>query len=287
MKTVSLITRRTWLAPTVSLVLLWGGTPSQAQSTGSEIRRHGDAFSEKVSGFFGRVFGGGNRQPAPAPVYPQAAPSSQYQTTSPQQPAYRYAPSSNSAGQRSSASAQRPTYTQAPVASSPAKKTKTTPSVAAKRSTTSTKSTVAKKRPQPEPERPVYTSTKRSKTEDTVPSYSSKSSSTQETVVTAPPPAPKDEPAKTYTSLSPSTSKSTTTDVFPLPGKSPESTPKKESTSTAPSSPAGQEFPKGTATSKPGRVVSPYEPFNELDVQGLPSGSLALDPTTQKVFKIP
>ncbi len=43
----------------------------------------------------------------------------------------------------------------------------------------------------------------------------------------------------------------------------------------------------GTKTSKPGRVKSPYSPFNELDVQGLNSGQLALDPTTQRVFRVP
>jgi hypothetical protein len=43
----------------------------------------------------------------------------------------------------------------------------------------------------------------------------------------------------------------------------------------------------GSKTSKPGRVKSPYSPFNELDVQGLNSGQLALDPTTQRVFRVP
>lgn len=43
----------------------------------------------------------------------------------------------------------------------------------------------------------------------------------------------------------------------------------------------------GTKTGKIGRVKSPYAPYSELDVTGLPSGSLALDPTTQKVFRIP
>lgn len=43
----------------------------------------------------------------------------------------------------------------------------------------------------------------------------------------------------------------------------------------------------GSKTSKPGRVKSPYAPYSELDVTGLPSGSLALDPTTQKVFRVP
>ncbi len=46
-------------------------------------------------------------------------------------------------------------------------------------------------------------------------------------------------------------------------------------------------FMVGKKTSKTGRVVSPYPPYNELDITGLPSGSLALDPTTQKVFQVP
>jgi hypothetical protein len=46
-------------------------------------------------------------------------------------------------------------------------------------------------------------------------------------------------------------------------------------------------FLKGKRTAKPGRVTSPYPPYQELDVTGLSSGSLALDPTTQKVFEVP
>jgi hypothetical protein len=43
----------------------------------------------------------------------------------------------------------------------------------------------------------------------------------------------------------------------------------------------------GTKTTKAGLVKSPYPPFNELDVTGLPTGSLAMDPTTGKVFRVP
>lgn len=43
----------------------------------------------------------------------------------------------------------------------------------------------------------------------------------------------------------------------------------------------------GSRTSKDGRVKSPYPPYNELDVSGLPTGSLAMDPTTGKVFRVP
>lgn len=46
-------------------------------------------------------------------------------------------------------------------------------------------------------------------------------------------------------------------------------------------------LPVGSRTDKPGRVKSPYPPYNELDVSGLQSGSLAMDPTTQKVFRLP
>jgi hypothetical protein len=72
--------------------------------------------------------------------------------------------------------------------------------------------------------------------------------------------------------------------------KSPEVPPRTqtESAPTPPKAPA--ESPSvltGSKTGKPGRVKSPYAPYSELDVTGLPSGSLALDPTTQKVFRIP
>jgi hypothetical protein len=44
---------------------------------------------------------------------------------------------------------------------------------------------------------------------------------------------------------------------------------------------------KGRKTAKPGRVISPNPPYKGLDITGLESGSLALDPTTQKVFEVP
>ena len=59
-------------------------------------------------------------------------------------------------------------------------------------------------------------------------------------------------------------------------------------TSITPKAPAeSKNVPSGTRTSKSMRVKSPYPPYNELDVSGLPSGSLAMDPTTQKVFRVP
>jgi hypothetical protein len=58
-----------------------------------------------------------------------------------------------------------------------------------------------------------------------------------------------------------------------------------KSTTTTPKVPAN--VPSGTRTSKTTRVKSPYPPYNELDVTGLSPGSLAMDPTTQKVFRVP
>ena len=46
-------------------------------------------------------------------------------------------------------------------------------------------------------------------------------------------------------------------------------------------------FPAATRTPRLGRVKSPYAPYNELDVAGLPSGSLAKDPNTGQIFRVP
>lgn len=71
----------------------------------------------------------------------------------------------------------------------------------------------------------------------------------------------------------------------PPPSRSQESKP--EPRKTEPSKPEKTEVPLGTRTSNPNRVKSPYAPHNELDVTGLKSGSLARDPTTGKVFRLP
>lgn len=64
--------------------------------------------------------------------------------------------------------------------------------------------------------------------------------------------------------------------------------PKKDGTSSTASSSPEAKFPVGTKSpTRADRVVSPYPPHNELDVSGLPSGSLAVDPTTSKVFRVP
>ena len=72
------------------------------------------------------------------------------------------------------------------------------------------------------------------------------------------------------------------------PAKPEEPKKKKETTPSAASGASEGTFPTGTVSAaRPGTVVSPYPPHNELDVSGLPSGSLAVDPTTKKVFRVP
>lgn len=74
------------------------------------------------------------------------------------------------------------------------------------------------------------------------------------------------------------------------------SVPPERSTVTPPSPPPKlaqppaqekKEILTGTRTKNPDRVKSPYSPFNELDVAGMASGSLARDPTTGRVFRVP
>ncbi len=66
------------------------------------------------------------------------------------------------------------------------------------------------------------------------------------------------------------------------------STESTRTTSITPKAPAEtKSVPVGTHTSKASRVKSPFPPYNELDITGLQSGSLAMDPTTNRVFRVP
>lgn len=47
------------------------------------------------------------------------------------------------------------------------------------------------------------------------------------------------------------------------------------------------EYPTARATAKPGEVISPYEPYNVIDVTGFTSGQLARDPSNRKIFRVP
>jgi hypothetical protein len=57
---------------------------------------------------------------------------------------------------------------------------------------------------------------------------------------------------------------------------------------TQPSTPGN--YPTARRTANPDQVLSPYEPFNVIDISGPPrfkSGQLARDPSNQKIFRIP
>ena len=49
-------------------------------------------------------------------------------------------------------------------------------------------------------------------------------------------------------------------------------------------------YPLATATDNPMQVISPYPPYNVIDLSDLPkpvSGQLARDPSNQKIFRVP
>lgn len=49
-------------------------------------------------------------------------------------------------------------------------------------------------------------------------------------------------------------------------------------------------YPTGRRTANPDQILSPYEPFNVIDISGPPrfkSGQLARDPSNQKIFRVP
>jgi hypothetical protein len=48
-----------------------------------------------------------------------------------------------------------------------------------------------------------------------------------------------------------------------------------------------KDIPTATKGSRSGRVKIPFPPYSELDVSGMPSGSLAKDPTSGRIFRIP
>lgn len=53
----------------------------------------------------------------------------------------------------------------------------------------------------------------------------------------------------------------------------------------APSRPG--EFPTARPTDKADEVVSPYEPYNIINVEGYKSGELVRDPHNKQIFRVP
>jgi hypothetical protein len=55
----------------------------------------------------------------------------------------------------------------------------------------------------------------------------------------------------------------------------------------APTVPRRDEYPTAERTDNPNRVLSPYKPYNVIDVEGFRSGQLAKDPSNGKIFRVP
>ncbi len=47
------------------------------------------------------------------------------------------------------------------------------------------------------------------------------------------------------------------------------------------------DYPEGRPTARYGLVVSPYYPYNTIDVRGIPHGAQVVDPSVNKVFVNP
>ena len=47
------------------------------------------------------------------------------------------------------------------------------------------------------------------------------------------------------------------------------------------------DYPLARRTANPNQVISPYEPYNVIDVEGFKSGELARDPSNKKIFRVP
>ena len=89
-----------------------------------------------------------------------------------------------------------------------------------------------------------------------------------------------DEGEPAYRSLTPETNSAS---IQP-----PKSSTRRETQTSLPASPMKSgEILTATPSKKANRVKSPYEPYTELDATGLTSGSLAKDPVSGKVFRIP
>jgi hypothetical protein len=54
-----------------------------------------------------------------------------------------------------------------------------------------------------------------------------------------------------------------------------------------PNRPAPPKYPLAEKTENPNEVLSPYAPYNVIDVSGFKSGQLAKDPSNKKIFIVP
>jgi hypothetical protein len=76
----------------------------------------------------------------------------------------------------------------------------------------------------------------------------------------------------------------------PAPMELPRESPPPRETNVPPTNPAPagrKEYPVAERTNNPNQVLSPYAPYNVIDVAGFKSGQLAKDPSNGKIFRVP
>lgn len=51
--------------------------------------------------------------------------------------------------------------------------------------------------------------------------------------------------------------------------------------------PPVEKYPLAERTENPNQVLSPYAPYNTIDITGFKPGALARDPSNQQIFRVP
>lgn len=54
-----------------------------------------------------------------------------------------------------------------------------------------------------------------------------------------------------------------------------------------PTRPVNERYPVAQRTANPNQVISPYAPYNVIDITGFNPGQLARDPSNNEIFRIP
>ncbi len=296
-----LLRRARVIAGLATALILVNSASLQAQQAGggfstNEFYRQGDQFSDRFANFMRGIFGSGAPRSSSRfsqPSYQQPAPPSYTPppTTVAPQPAAsrsRSAPARTVKPKTTASTSARSGSAGKTIAraSSSGKTTKSAGS-SSQRVTVPVEGTGTRSG--------VYTSTKQSssasrvvtapepaitRSSDLPPPLPAAGSASKPSVSTPPPAGAGTSSPSTVASTTPARTEA------PAPART-TTTPAPQTTPSKTVAASSQTFPVGSNGSKPGRVVSPYEPHNELDVRGLPSGSLALDPTTQKIFRVP
>jgi len=74
----------------------------------------------------------------------------------------------------------------------------------------------------------------------------------------------------------------------PIPPKyDPDDSSGSNTSAPAPTAPERPNYPTAKRTDNPNEVISPYAPYHLINVEGIKSGHLAKDPSTNNIFRVP